>query len=120
MTRRLPLLAGALALALTLAACGSDGGGAASVAPAQTKVVITAADTAPFSLLEGRYRFTWATEGCTSATFDLKQQDGSFEYHKESKIPSYSAILVTVPGGTYTLTQAEPTCSTWTVTLDRF
>lgn len=89
------------------------------MAPAQARVVITPADTAPFSLLEGRYRLTWATEGCTSATFDLKQQDGTYEYSKTSKTPRFSTILVSVPSGTYALTQQVAACTTWTLTLER-
>jgi len=120
MTRRLPPLAGALAVALVLAACGSDGGGgAASAAPAQSTVVVTPDDSAPFSLLEGRYKFTWKTVDCASATFEMKQQDGSFVYTKQSKMPSFTAILVEVPAGMYAVTQGEAACTDWTVTLDR-
>ena len=120
MKRRLPLLAGALAAALVLAACGSEGGGpAASAGPAQAKVVIKAGDTAPFSLAEGRYRLTWATEGCKAVSIDLKQQDGSFAYTKESTMPRFSTILVSVPAGAYKLNQTDPGCATWTVTVER-
>jgi len=120
MTRRLPLLTGALAAALVLAACGSEGGGGAtSAAPAQAKVVVKAGDTAPFGLLEGRYKLGWTTEGCSAVTFDLKQQDGSFEYRKESRMPRFSTILVSVPAGTYALSQAEAGCTSWTVTIER-
>jgi hypothetical protein len=112
-------LAGSLALALALAACGSDGGGgAASAPPAQERVVVTAGDTAPFSLLNGRYKLTWKTVGCSSTAFDLKQQDGTFEYRKQSKMPTFTTILVEVPAGTYTLTQGDASCTDWTVTLD--
>lgn len=120
MTRRVRLLAGTFAVALVLAACGSDGGGgAASAAPVQTKVLITPDSTAPFGLLEGRYKFTWTTVGCETATFDMKQQDGTFEYKKQTKMPSYTAILVEVPAGTYVVTQAEAACTDWKVTLDQ-
>ena len=121
MTRRVRLLAGTFALALVLAACGSDGGGggAASAAPVQTKVLVTPDNTAPFGLLEGRYKFTWTTVDCTTATFDMKQQDGTFEYNKETKMPSFTAILVEVPAGIYTVSQTDASCTDWTVTLDR-
>jgi len=120
MTRRLPLLAGALAAALVLTACGSDAGGAAASArPAQTKVVVRAGDTAPFSLLGGHYRLSWVAEGCTAVTFELKQQDGSFEFRKEATMPRFSTILTSVPAGTFALSQVEASCPTWTATIER-
>jgi hypothetical protein len=120
MTRRLTLLASVLAAMLVVAACGSDGGGAAaSSAPAQAKVVIKAGDTAPFTLDKGRYRFSWATTGCTDVAIDLAQQDGSYAYKKESTIPKFSTILVSVPAGTYTIDQTAAGCTDWQVTLER-
>jgi hypothetical protein len=120
MTRRLALLATVLAAMFAVAACGSEGGGdAASTAPAQVKVVVKASDTGPFTLDKGRYRFSWATKGCSDVAIDLTQQDGTYAYKKESTIPKFSTILVSVPAGTYTIAQAAAGCTDWQVTLER-
>ncbi len=120
MTRRLPLFAGVLAAALVLVGCGSDGGGGGvSAAPAQTKVTVTAGDTAPFALQGGQYKFAWTTNGCASFSFELKQRDGGFDWKKETKVPRFSAIILGVPAGTYTVTQSEAACTDWSVALER-
>jgi len=117
---RLPLAAGLVLSGLLLAACGSEGGGAGeSAAPAQTTVTVKAGETAPFALRAGRYKFAWAADGCAAVDFDLKQQDGSFDWTKQSKVPRFNSIVSDVPAGTYALTQADAACPAWTVTLDR-
>ncbi len=119
MKTRLPLAAGLVLSGLMLAACGSEGAGAdVSAAPAQTSVIVKSGETAPFALQAGRYKFAWVADGCPSVNFDLKQQDGPFDWTKQSKVPRFSSIVNDVTAGTFAVTQSEAACPSWTVTLD--
>ena len=42
-----------------------------------------------------------------------------FVYEKETLQKKFSAIVSEIPEDTYTLTQNEPECTTWTVQIDR-
>jgi len=125
MTRRLrPTIGGLFGIALLVAACGggdSGGGGdAVSAAPAQTTVTITPETAAtPFQLQAGRYRFAWDAPGCKAVDFALTGQGQGFTYSKKSNLPSFNAIVSGVPEDVYTLSQADASCTTWSVTIDK-
>lgn len=113
-----------LTLALALAACGdgadAGGGAAPSVAPAQDRVVVTAETAAePFSLAAGRYKFGWEAPDCRGVSFAMTGAGQGFSYDKTSALPRFSAIVSNVPADTYTLTQSDAGCTSWTVRLDR-
>ena len=113
-----------IGLTLLLTACGGAGAdagdGAASVAPAQSKLTIAAADAAnPFALQAGRYKFGWNAPGCAKVSFTLTGASGGFSYAKASTLTSGSAIVLNVLEDTYALAQAEAACTAWTVTFDK-
>lgn len=118
------VLSGLLGVSLVLMACGGSGSdagdGAASVAPAQSKVVIAAADAAnPFAMQAGRYKFGWDAPGCAKVSFTMTGASKGFNYAKSSTLTKGSAIVLDVLEDTYTLAQAESACTAWTVTIDK-
>ena len=124
---RLSGLVGLTASVMLLAACGGgdggggDGGGApVSARPAQEAIAITSADAAvPFQLQPGRYKFGWDASECAGVTFQMVGQTQGFTYDKKTLQKKFSAIISDVPEDTYTLTQTDPACTTWTVQIDR-
>jgi hypothetical protein len=113
-----------LGLTLVLTACGGSGSdagdGAGSVAPAQSKVVIAAADAAnPFAMQAGRYKFGWNAPGCAKVSFTLTGASQGFSYAKASTLTSGSAVVLNVLEDTYALAQTEAACTAWTVTFDK-
>ena len=121
---RLRWLAGVAGAVLLLTACGGetpDGGGGAVVSarPAQAAVSISSEDAAtPFALQAGRYKFGWEARECPGVQFTMTGAQG-FVYEKKSAQKAFSAIVSDVPADTYTLTQVNPECTTWTVRIDR-
>ena len=108
---------------MAVAACGGGGdgaGAAASIAPAQSKVVVTPETAAtPFQLQSGLYRFGWSSPDCKSVDFTLAGQSKGFTYAKKSNLPNFNSIMSNVLDDVYTLTQADPACTSWTVNIDR-
>lgn len=112
-----------------LAACGGGssggqgGGGGGPSAPVATmlaKVVVdqTASPTATYQMEGGQYKISWTSTGCTNLDVQVKQTDGSFSYDKPTTRTSFLAIISQLPQGLYTITQADPSCTTWSVTLE--
>ena len=124
---RLTGLAGLTVSAMLLAACGGGGGGgdggdgaAVSARPPQEQIQITSADAAtPFQLQAGRYKFGWDASECTAVTFQMVGQAQGFTYDKNTRQKKFSAIISDVPEDTYTLSQTDPACTTWSVQIDR-
>jgi hypothetical protein len=116
------VLSSLLGVTLLLAACGgssTDVGNAGSAAPAQTKVVVAAADAAkPFGLQAGRYKFSW-TATCTGLDFTVSGAAKGFVYTKKPSVSNFNAIISGVPEDTYTVAQANAACTDWTVTFDK-
>jgi hypothetical protein len=119
------LIAGLGAAALVFGACGGEapadaGGPAASAGPAQVAVSISSTDAAtPFALQSGRYKFGWEARECPGVEFTMTGASKGFVYEKKSAQKAFSAIVSEVPEDTYTLTQVNPACTTWTVRIDR-
>jgi len=91
-----------------------------SARPPQAQIAITSADAAtPFELQAGRYKFGWDASACTGVTFTMTGAAQGFVYEKKTLQKKFSAIVSDVPADTYTLTQAEAGCTTWTVQIDR-
>jgi hypothetical protein len=105
---------------VAVAACGGDGTGAAvSAAPVQGKVTVTPETAAtPFALAKGNYRVNWKTTDCTQVTVAIVGDTG-FTKEKSSKIPNFSWIVTSVPDGTYTITQTDPSCATWEIAIEK-
>lgn len=121
---RLTVAAGLTVMALLLAACGGgDDPGAAvdvSARPPQDQILVSSADAAtPFELQAGRYKFGWDASACTGVAFTMTGAAQGFVYEKKTLQKKFSAIVSDVPADTYTLTQAEAGCTTWTVQIDR-
>jgi hypothetical protein len=116
-----PSLIATVGLVLALAACGAEEapGAVESARPAQEQITITPTDLTPFALQAGRYRFGWASPACKSVLFTLKGASQGFSYEKKSALPRFSSIISEVPSDEYTLSQGEPACTDWTITLDR-
>ncbi len=110
----------ALGALLIAGACGGDGGGGGAAAtPVQGRVTITPETaTTPFVLAQGTYRITWSTTDCASVTVQITGDSG-FTREKSSKIQDFSWILTSVPDGTYTAQQTDPTCAAWELTVER-
>jgi hypothetical protein len=112
-----------IGIVMAVAACGGGGDDAAaagSLAPAQSKVVITPETAAtPFQLQSGLYRFGWSAPDCKSLDFTLAGQSKGFTYAKKSNLPTFNSIMSNVLDDAYVLTQADPGCTTWTVNIDR-
>ena len=125
-TTRLTGLAGLTVSAILLAGCGGgDGGGGGggaevSARPPQEQIQITSADAAtPFQLQAGRYKFGWDASECTSVAFNMAGASQGFTYEKSTRQKKFSAIISEVPEDTYTLSQTDPGCATWSVQIDR-
>jgi hypothetical protein len=108
-------------LALAVAACSAEEAavGAQSARPAQAQITITPADLTPFALQAGRYKFGWTSPACKSVLFTLKGANQGFTYEKKSALPRFSSIISNVPADDYTISQGDPACTDWTITLDR-
>ncbi|HYH93654.1 MAG TPA: hypothetical protein VD763_10875 [Candidatus Saccharimonadales bacterium] len=121
--RRIGLVAGLVTLTVLMAACGGDEGGPAaevSARPPQAQITITEADvTTPVQLQEGRYRFGWDAPECAGVDFAFTGQAQGFSYAKKSALPKFQSIMSDVPSDTYTLSQSDARCTTWTVKIDR-
>ena len=121
--RRLTGLAGLTASVMLLAACGGEeagGGPAVSARPPQEQIAVTSADAAtPFQLQPGRYKFGWDASECPGVSFTMTGSTQGFVYEKETLQKKFSAIISDVPEDTYTLTQNNAECLTWTVQIDR-
>jgi hypothetical protein len=121
--RRLTGLAGLTASVMLLAACGGEetgGGAAVSARPPQEQIAVTSADAAtPFQLQAGRYKFGWDASECPGVSFTMTGATQGFVYEKETLQKKFSAIVSDVPEDTYTLTQNNAECLTWTVQIDR-
>ena len=117
------LLTSLLGAAMIVAACGgggTDAGVAGSAAPAQTQVVVKAADASkPFALQAGRYKFTWAAPGCSGLDFTMTGAAKGFVFKKKPSVANFNALVSAVPEDSYTVSQANAACTDWTVTLDR-
>ena len=112
-----------------LVACG---GGSGPAAPAGgggsptpdttilTKVAVdqTSSAAATYLVKGGQYKVSWNSTGCTNLDIEVKQQDGSFVYSKKTTHASFLAIIPALPDGTYSVTQADPTCATWNILLE--
>lgn len=123
-SRRRAGLAGLMAATLLLAACGGggeEGGGEeVSARPAQEKVTIASTDAAaPFAMQAGRYKFGWDASECNGVSFVLTGASQGFTWEKTTLQKKFSSIVSDVPEDTYTLTQTDPACTTWTVQIDR-
>lgn len=118
------LIGGLLGSAMLLTACGGGGEGGgdagASARPPQAKVTVTQADVAtPFQLQAGTYKVGWNAPDCSGVDFTMTGAAQGFTYAKSSKLPSFNAIVTSVPEDTYTLVQSDATCATWTVQIDK-
>jgi hypothetical protein len=124
-TTRLTGVLGLTAVLLLAGACGGgdgDGGGgpAASARPPQEQITIASADAAtPFQLQAGRYKFGWDASECTSVAFTMAGASQGFTYEKSTRQKKFSAIISDVLEDTYTLSQTDPSCTTWSVQIDR-
>jgi len=118
MTRRTISVLAALA-ALTLAACGSSGGGGqdAGADLPTTATVEAGASPAPQPLAEGRYRLT-IQEDCDDYTVSITQEDGEFTYEINNS-PIRIVFVNDVPAGTFLIQQTNPDCTDWTLDLSR-
>lgn len=116
-------VAGMTLLALLLAACGGDEGGAAvdvSARPPQDQILVSSADAAtPFELQPGRYKFGWDASECAKVSFTLTGATQGFTYEKSTLQKKFSSIVSDVPADTYTIAQSEAACTTWSVQIDR-
>ncbi len=112
-----------------LAACGGGsgpagaGGGGGTPTPGATiltKVAVdqTSSATATYLVKGGQYKISWNSTGCTNLDIEVKQLDGSFVYSKKTTRTSFLAIIPALPDGTYSVTQADPTCATWDILLE--
>ena len=124
-TTRLTGLLGLTAAILLGGACGGDGGGggddaAVSARPPQAQITIASTDAAtPFELQEGRYKFGWDASECEAVAFTMTGASQGFTYEKSTRQKKFSAIVSDVPADTYTISQTDPGCTTWTVQIDR-
>ena len=93
---------------------------AVSARPPQEQIVITSADAAtPFQLQAGRYKFGWDASECTSVGFTMAGAGQGFTYEKTTRQKKFSSIISDVPEDTYSLSQTDPACTTWSVQIDR-
>lgn len=124
-TTRLTAVLGLSATILLVGACGGDGGdggggAAASARPPQEQITIASTDAAtPFQLQPGRYKFGWDASECEAVAFTMTGASQGFTYEKSTRQKKFSAIISDVPEDTYTLSQTDPGCATWSVQIDR-
>jgi hypothetical protein len=121
------ILAGVIGLSLVVGACGGPadgggggggGGGAQTPAPPADKVVLTPADNVPFALRKGTYRLAWKTTDCSSLSVEIRGDTG-YSREKTSTLPAFNMILTSVLEGTYILTQTDPACADWQITIEK-
>ena len=97
------------------AAGGGDGGGGGDL---PTSATVKAGDAkVAHALAPGRYRLSLTT-ACPTSAVSVTQDGGSFTFTKKN--PSLRVfLLANVPGGNFFIEQTDPSCTDWTIKLDK-
>jgi hypothetical protein len=110
-----------VATLLLLAGCGgtaTGAGGGGDGADLPTSATVKAGDAkVAHPLGPGRYRLSLTTS-CKTSSISMTQDGGSFTFTKTN--PVNKVMFVTeVPGGSFFVEQTDPSCTDWTIKLDK-
>jgi hypothetical protein len=110
-----------VATLLLLAGCGgtaTGGGGGGDGADLPTSATVKAGEAkVAHPLGPGRYRLSLTTS-CKTSSISMTQDGGSFTFTKTN--PVNKVMFVTeVPGGSFFVEQTDPSCTDWTIKLDK-
>lgn len=114
------VLALSVAVALVGAACTEEeetGAGEVTDSEVVSNITLTPADNAPFGLAEGMYRIEWSST-CPKVSVTITGDTG-YTKTKSSSIATFSAILTSVPAGTYQVQQTEADCADWAISVTK-
>ena len=109
---------GALAIGLSLAACGGGGGAGGGAAggddlPQNASASSEDEEGTLYALSEGRYRLSYDAPDCEEVRITVTSADGEVIYDQTPR--TFTTFISSLPSGEYAI--AMPECEEWSVDL---